>query len=95
MWGGGILPGWRGLPQGPPAEPGACGAGGADAVGMSTAIEAVFARYLGMRVAGISCITNMAAGVSDEKLDHADVLAQSKRNRRAIGALVRELVRVL
>ena len=47
------------------------------------------------RVAGISCITNMAAGVSEGKLDHADVLAQSKRNSRAIGALVRELVRVL
>ena len=78
-----------------PAEIRAFRAMGADAVGMSTAIEAVFARYLGMRVAGISCITNMAAGVSEGKLDHADVLAQSKRNSRAIGALVRELVRIL
>ena len=46
---------------------------GADAVGMSTACEAMAARHMGMEVCGISCITNMAAGVSKEKLNHAEV----------------------
>ncbi len=46
---------------------------GADAVGMSTAIEAITARHMGMRVCGISCITNMAGGTSDEPLSHTDV----------------------
>ena len=46
---------------------------GADAVGMSTACEAIAARHMGMRVAGISCITNMASGVSTELLSHQEV----------------------
>ena len=46
---------------------------GADAVGMSTACEAIAARHMGMRVAGISCITNMASGVSAEPLSHQEV----------------------
>ena len=46
---------------------------GADAVGMSTACEAIAARHMGMRVAGISCITNMASGVSAAPLSHQEV----------------------
>lgn len=46
---------------------------GADAVGMSTVHEAVFASALGMETAAVSCITNMAAGISSKKLDHSDV----------------------
>jgi len=47
---------------------------GADAVGMSTVPEAIVARHGGMRVMGISCITNMAAGVLDQPLSHMEVI---------------------
>jgi purine-nucleoside phosphorylase len=51
---------------------------GADAVGMSTVLEAIQARALGLEVAGFSCLTNWAAGMADEPLSHGEVLAEGK-----------------
>src|SRR6059058_6536861 len=51
---------------------------GADAVGMSTVLEVIQARVLGLEVAGFSCLTNLAAGLSKEKLSHEDVLETGK-----------------
>ena len=65
---------------------------GADAVGMSTVLEAIQGRALGLEVAAFSCLTNMAAGLSAGALDHGEVLATG---RAAAGQLVRLLARAL
>ena len=65
---------------------------GADAVGMSTVPEAIVARHMDMEVLGISCITNMAAGISDEPIDHAEVMATGDRVRGTFTQLLRNVV---
>jgi purine-nucleoside phosphorylase len=65
---------------------------GADAVGMSTAPEVTAANHAGMRAVGISCLSNMAAGVLDEPLDHEEVMQTGERVRDAFVGLVRALV---
>ena len=61
---------------------------GADAVGMSTIPEAIIARYCGMEVAALSCLTNWAAGLTRERLSHDHVLQAAERNAAAAGKLL-------
>ncbi len=65
---------------------------GADAVGMSTAPEVVAARHMGLRVLGISCLTNMAAGVTEQKLDHREVLEVGARVKDTLLEVLRRVV---
>jgi purine-nucleoside phosphorylase len=72
-----------------PAEIRAFATLGADAVGMSTVPEAIVARQHGLRVAGVSCITNLAAGISKEKLSHGEVLETAERVKKTGAELIR------
>lgn len=65
---------------------------GADAVGMSTVFETQLATHLGMRVLGISCITNYATGISSEKLNHQEVTEVGNRVRTVFGNLLRSII---
>ena len=65
---------------------------GADAVGMSTACEAMTARHLGLEVCGISCITNLAAGISKAPLSHEEVKATADRVAEDFQALLRAMI---
>jgi purine-nucleoside phosphorylase len=65
---------------------------GADAVGMSTVPEAIVARHMDIEVLGISCITNMAAGISDEPINHEEVMATGDRVRATFTQLLRQVV---
>ena len=66
---------------------------GADAVGMSTVPETIVARHCGMKVLGISCITNMAAGVFREPINHEEVMAMGRHVRGEFAALLTETIR--
>jgi purine-nucleoside phosphorylase len=65
---------------------------GADLVGMSTVPETIVANHMGMQVLGISCVTNMAAGVGPQKLDHAQVLEIGERVREKLAKLLTKVV---
>lgn len=65
---------------------------GADAVGMSTVPEAIVARQMGLRVLGISCITNMAAGVLDRPINHEEVIETGERVRETFAELLRRVI---
>lgn len=65
---------------------------GADAVGMSTVPETIVARQMGIDVLGISCITNMAAGISDEPINHAEVMETGQRVRATFTKLLRGII---
>jgi purine-nucleoside phosphorylase len=68
---------------------------GADLVGMSTALEAIAARAEGLEVLAVSLVTNLAAGITGEPLDHAEVLAAGAASAERVGAVLAEVVRRL
>ncbi|MBR5266917.1 MAG: purine-nucleoside phosphorylase [Lachnospiraceae bacterium] len=75
-----------------PAEVKLARSWGADAVGMSTACEAMAACHMGMEVCGISCITNMAAGITGEVLDHKEVTEAADKVAKSFKALVAKVI---
>ncbi|MBL8230571.1 MAG: purine-nucleoside phosphorylase [Bryobacterales bacterium] len=65
---------------------------GADLVGMSTVAEVIVANHMGVKVLGISCVTNMAAGILPQKIHHDEVLETGARVRDTLVRLLRELL---
>lgn len=65
---------------------------GADAVGMSTVPEAIVARQMGIEVLGISCITNMAAGISDQPINHKEVMETGNRVKETFAGLLKRVI---
>ncbi|MFH2002192.1 MAG: purine-nucleoside phosphorylase [Planctomycetota bacterium] len=89
-------PGVYGAMSGPsyetPAEIRMLAAIGVDAVGMSTVPEAIAARHMGVTVAGISCITNYAAGISESSLDHDEVTRTAGKVKNRFNALLTGMI---
>jgi purine-nucleoside phosphorylase len=88
----GIYAGLAGPSYETPAEIHMLRAFGADAVGMSTVPEAIVARQMGLKVLGISCITNMAAGISEQPINHEEVMETGQRVRETFTKLLRRLI---
>lgn len=78
-----------------PAEIRALARLGADVVGMSTVPEVIVANHMGIEVLGISCVTNMAAGISKQKINHDEVLEAGERVGRQFTAFLRALIPAL
>ena len=77
-----------------PAEIRALRTLGADAVGMSTVPESIIAKHCGMRVTGITCVTNMAAGIQQQELSHAEVQETANRVKYTFKNIVKEYIRL-
>ncbi|MFZ9937261.1 MAG: purine-nucleoside phosphorylase [Luteolibacter sp.] len=88
----GVYAGLRGPQYETPAEIRMLRALGADAVGMSTVLETIRARSLGLPVAAFSCLTNWAAGISPTPLDHGEVIATGKKAARDMIRLLEKVV---
>ena len=93
--GEGVYAAWLGPAFETPAEIRMLRALGADLVGMSTVPEVLAARHMGIRCLAISCVTNLAAGVSPEPIDHERVLEVGARAAGDLVALLRELIPTL
>ena len=65
---------------------------GADAVGMSTVPEVIVAAHSGMKVLGISCLTNMAAGILDQPLNHEEVMETSAKVKETFTKLMNKII---
>ena len=91
----GVYVAFRGPSFETPAEIRMAQGWGADAVGMSSVPDCLIARHCGMKVVGVSCITNMGAGLSDEYLTHAHTLENAARGAAAFERLVLSSVKVL
>ncbi len=91
----GVYAAWLGPQFETPAEIRFMRAVGGDLAGMSTVPEVIAARHMGVRCLGISVVTNMAAGVLPEKIDHSAVLEVGARAAGSLTALLRELVPTL
>lgn len=91
----GVYVAFRGPSFETPAEIRMAQGWGGDAVGMSSVPDCLIARHCGLKVAGVSCITNMGAGLSDEKLSHAHTLENASRGAGAFEKLVLAAVKVL
>ncbi len=88
----GVYAGLRGPHYETPAEIAMLTANGADLVGMSTVLEAIAARHLGLEVLGLSLVTNAAAGRTGTPLDHAEVVAEGKAAAGRVGRLLAAVV---
>jgi purine-nucleoside phosphorylase len=85
----GVYIGFPGPSYETPAEIRMCRALGADAIGMSTIPEVIIANHIGIRVLGVSCITNMAAGILPQKLTHRDVTDTAEKASGKLQSLLR------
>ncbi len=93
--GEGVYVQMRGPQYETPAEIGMVRAIGGDLVGMSTVLEAIAAREAGAEVLGISLVTNLAAGMTGEPLDHEEVLTAGAAAAQRMGQLLRRLLECL
>lgn len=91
----GVYAGFLGPQYETPAEVYMAKTMGADMVGMSTVLECITARYLGLEVLGLSLVTNPAAGVTDEKLNHEEVLVAGKQAATRVGKILNGFINQL
>ncbi|WP_460601687.1 purine-nucleoside phosphorylase [Flexivirga lutea] len=88
----GVYAQFRGPQYETPAEVKMAGILGADLVGMSTALEAIAARQAGLDILGVSLVTNLAAGISDQPLSHQEVIEAGRAAAARCGTLLAEVV---